>query len=119
MKPTNNTLMIVMVPTFFALFALFATAFVGPLPEIAIAQIINGTPGEVGTTNNSEAYYAPLNMTGPETIQSLEGIEGSNAAIFANNTDISNPNITAAQSDQINIQEDCIQLPNQSAVDCP
>jgi len=116
MNLTSNTLLIVMVPTFFAL---FATAFAGPLPEIAVAQIINGTPGEVGTKNNSEAYYAPLNLTGPETIQSLEGIEGSNAAIFANNIDISNPNITADQSDQINIQEDCMQLPNQSAINCP
>ncbi|MDN5867321.1 MAG: hypothetical protein L0H55_07965 [Candidatus Nitrosocosmicus sp.] len=116
MNLTNNTLMIVMVPT---IFALFATAFAGPLPDIAVAQIINGTPGEVGTKNNSEAYYSPLNLTGPETIEEFESIEGSNADIFSNDTNISNPNITAAESDEINIQEDCMQLPNQSSVDCP
>lgn len=108
--------MIVMVPT---IFALFATAFAGPLPDIAVAQIVNGTPGEVGTKNNSEADYTPLNLTGPETIEEFESIEGSNADIFSNDTNISNPNITAADSDEVNIQEDCMQLPNQSSVDCP
>lgn len=116
MNLSNNTLIIIMVPT---IFVLFATAFAGPLSNIAVAQIITGTPGEVGTTNNSEADYAPLNLTGPETIQTLEGIEGSNADIFANDTNISNPNITAAESGAINVQEDCMRLTNQSAVDCP
>lgn len=108
--------MIVMVPI---IFALLATAFAGPLSDIAFAQIITGTPGEVGTTNNSEADYAPLNLTGPETIEEFESIEGSNADIFANDTNISNPNITAANSEKINVQEDCMRLTNQSAVDCP
>lgn len=116
MNLINNTLLIVMVPT---IFALFATAFVGPLPDMAVAHIINGTPGEVGTINNSEAYYPPLNLTGPETIEEFESIEGSNADILSNDTNISNPNITAAESEEINIQEDCMQLPNQSSVDCP
>jgi hypothetical protein len=116
MNLTNNTLMIVMVPT---IFALFATTFAGPLSDLAIAQTITGTPGEVGTTNNSEAYYPPVNETGPETIETLEGIEGSNEAIFANDTNISNPNITAANSETINAQEECMRLNNQSAVDCP
>ncbi len=108
--------MIVMVPT---IFVLLATAFAGPLSGIAVAQILTGTPGEVGTTNNSEDYYAPLNLTGPETIEGFEGIEGSNDAILANDTNISDPNITAANSEKINVQEDCMRLSNQSAVDCP
>jgi len=116
MNLTSNTLMIVMVPT---IFALLATAFTGPLSGIAVAQIVTGTPGEVGTTNESEDYYAPLNQTGPETIQSLEGIEGSNAAIFGNDTNISNANITAADAGTVNKQEDCLRLSNQSAVKCP
>ena len=116
MNLTSNTLMIVMVPT---IFALLATAFTGPLSGIAVAQIVTGTPGEVGTTNESEDYYAPLNETGPETIQSLEGIEGSNAAIFGNDTNISNANITAADAGTVNKQEDCLRLSNQSAVKCP
>ena len=116
MNLTSNTLMIVMVPT---IFALLATAFTGPLSGIAVAQIVTGTPGEVGTTNESEDYYAPLNETGPETIQTLEGIEGSNAAILGNDTNISNPNITASDAGKVNSQEDCLRLSNQSAVDCP
>lgn len=118
MNLSNNTLMLVMVPT---ILALTAAAFVGPFSDIAFAQIITGTPGEAGTQNNSEADYAPLplNQTAPETIQEFESIEGSNSDIFANDTNISNPNITAAQSGKINAQEECMKLPNQSAVDCP
>ena len=116
MNLTSNTLMIVMVPT---IFALLATAFTGPLSGIAVAQIVTGTPGEVGTTNESEDYYAPVNETGPETIQTLEGIEGSNAAILGNDTNISNPNITSTNAEKVNVQEDCVRLSNQSAVDCP
>ena len=69
--------------------------------------------------DESEDYYAPLNQTGPETIQSLEGIEGSNAGMFQNDTNISNPNITAADAGTVNKQEDCLRLSNQSAVKCP
>ena len=116
MNLTSNTLMIVMVPT---IFALLATAFTGPLSGIAVAQIVTGTPGEVGTTNESEDYYAPLNDTGPETINSLAAIEGSNADLFGNDTNISNPNITAADAGTVNKQEDCLRLSNQSAVKCP
>lgn len=102
-----------------AIFALLATAYVGPFSGIASAQLVTGTPGEVGTTNESEDYYAPLNMSGPETIQSLANIEGSNAAILGNDTAISNTNITAADAGKVNQQEDCFRLSNQSAVDCP
>ena len=97
------------------------TAIVFAQTEIDTAQteIDPGTPGEVGTTNNTEPYYPPLNETGPETIQSLENIEGSNAAFFANNTDVSNPNNTALDSTTVNTQEDCIQVPNQTSSVCP
>ena len=108
--------MIVMVPT---IFILLATAFAGPLPGVALAQIVTGTPGEAGTKNNSEDYYAPVNETGPETIQTLEGVEGSNAALLGNDTNISNPNITASDAGTVNSQEECEKLPNQSAVTCP
>ena len=116
MNLSNNTLMIVMVPT---IFILLATAFAGPLSGVAVAQIVTGTPGEVGTKNNSEDYYAPLNNTGPETINSLAAIEGSNADLFGNDTNISNPNITSTNAEKVNVQEDCVRLSNQSAVDCP
>ena len=85
----------------------------------AQSEIDPGTPGEVGTTNNTEPYYAPLNETGPETIQSLENIEGSNAAILGNDTNISNPNNTLLDSTTVNEQEDCMSVPNQTSPDCP
>ena len=116
MNLTSNTLMIVMVSS---IFVLTATALIGVFSGTVSAQIVTGTPGEVGTTNESEDYYAPLNETGPETIQTLEGIEGSNAAILGNDTNISNPNITASDAGKVNSQEDCLRLSNQSAVDCP
>ena len=85
----------------------------------AQSEIDPGTPGEVGTTNNTEPYYPPLNETGPETIQSLENIEGSNAAILGNDTNISNPNNTLLDSTTVNEQEDCMSVPNQTSPDCP
>lgn len=92
-----------------------------PHTDIVFAQseIDPGTPGEIGTTNNTEPYYPPLNETGPETIQSLENIEGSNAAILGNNTNISNPNNTLLDSTTVNEQEDCMSVPNQTSPDCP
>jgi hypothetical protein len=105
-----------------ALFFLIASAITGSVPVNVIAQIPEtdpGTPGELGTTNNSEVDYQPLNMTGPETIQEFEGIEGSDANILGNDTNISNSNNTLSDSITVDEQEDCMQLPNQSAVDCP
>jgi hypothetical protein len=116
MNLSHNALMIAMVPT---IFVLLTTAFAGPLSGIAVAQIVTGTPGEVGTTNESEDYSPPVNETGPETIQTLENVEGSNAALLGNDTNISNPNITAADAGTVNSQEECLRLSNQSAVDCP
>ena len=119
MNLVKKSLILGMVP---ALFLLIASAITGSVPVNVIAQlpeIDQGTPGELGTTNNSEVDYQPLNLTGPETIGEFEGIEGSNAAIFGNDTNISNPNNTLSDSITVDEQEDCMQLPNQSAVDCP
>ena len=118
MNVVKKSVMLGMAPS---LLLLIASAITGSVPVNVIAQpeIDPGTPGEVGTTNNSEVDYQPLNMTGPETIEEFEGIEGSNAAILGNDTNISNPNNTLTDSITVNEQEDCMQLPNQSAVDCP
>lgn len=120
MNNKNITVLLGLVP---AIFALSSMIIVGGHTNAAFAQandeIVSGTPGEVGTVNNSEPYFPPLNMTGPETIEEFESIEGSNEAIFTNNTDISNPNITAAESTEINMQEDCMELPNQTGINCP
>ncbi|VFJ14990.1 hypothetical protein [Candidatus Nitrosocosmicus franklandus] len=104
-----------------AFLLLVASAITGSVPVNVIAQseIDPGTPGEVGTTNNSEVDYQPLNLTGPETIEEFESIEGSNADILGNDTNISNTNNTLTDSITVNEQEDCMQLGNQSGVDCP
>jgi hypothetical protein len=63
----------------------------------ALAQ--QGTPGEVGSGNKSEPYFPPLNLSGPETAQELQG---NNSAILSEDTGISNPNNTALSSTGIN-----------------
>lgn len=83
----------------------------------AASEVDPGTPGEVGTSNGTEADYKPLNLTGPETIESLEGITGSNDAFFANDSTISNPNNTASDSTAVNEQEGCIPTSNDTK-DC-
>lgn len=84
-----------------------------------VLAVDTGTPGEIGTKNNSEPYYSPLNLTGPETIQSLESVEGSNTGFFANDTSISNPNNTASNSIATNVHEGCFAVSNQTSPDCP
>ena len=77
MNIVKKSVILGMAPAFLLL---IASAITGSVPVNVIAQpeIDPGTPGEVGTTNNSEVDYQPLNLTGPETIQEFEGIEGSN-----------------------------------------
>lgn len=80
----------------------------------ALAQ--QGTPGEVGSGNKSEPYFPPLNLSGPETAQELEG---NNSAILSEDTSISNPNNTALSSTGTNEREACMELPGNKAEDCP
>ncbi|MGD9672965.1 MAG: hypothetical protein AB7U98_05735 [Candidatus Nitrosocosmicus sp.] len=118
MNLVKSSVMLGMAPAFLVLVASVVSGLV-PANVLATSEIDPGTPGEVGTVNNSEPYYPPLNETGPETIQSFESIEGSNADILGNDTNISDTNNTLTDSITVNEQEDCMQLPNQSAVDCP
>jgi hypothetical protein len=85
--------------------------------NVALAQ--EGPPGEAGVTDEPEPYFPPLNTTGPETATEFEEIAGSDAAILANDTAISNPNNTALDATGINIREDCMQVPGNTAEDCP
>ena len=44
---------------------------------------------------------------------------GSDDAILANDTDISNPNNTMLDATDVNVREDCMQVPGNTAEDCP
>ncbi|MGB7632278.1 MAG: hypothetical protein WBL68_01010 [Nitrososphaeraceae archaeon] len=99
------------------LFTLSTILLNTPYLNIAYAQV-SGTPGEAGVKNASEPYFAPLNMTGPETATEF-GQAGLDEPVLANDTDISNPNITALDSTSVNEREDCISIPGNTAEDCP
>ena len=46
-------------------------------------------------------------------------IEGNDTATIQNNTNIGNTNNTLADSTDVNIREDCMQVPGQSEPYCP
>jgi hypothetical protein len=54
----------------------------------------------------------PPGETGPETATEFEEIAGSDAALLANDTDISDPNNTMADATDVNLREDCMELPS-------
>jgi hypothetical protein len=99
------------------LFTLSTILLNTPYLNTAYAQV-TGTPGEAGVENASEPYFPPLNATGPET-STLFGQAGADEPVLANDTDISNPNITALDATGINEREDCMSLPGNTAEDCP
>jgi hypothetical protein len=105
------------VGTLSTLFTLSAILLNAPYLNPSFAQ--EGPPGEAGVTDESEPDFSPLNMTGPETATEFEEIAGSDAAILANDTDISNPNNTMLDATDVNIREDCMQVPGNTAEDCP
>jgi hypothetical protein len=110
----NNATLVGTLSTIFALSAILMNT---PYLNSASAQV--GPPGEAGVTDEPEPDFAPLNMTGPETATEFEDIAGSDAAILANDTAISNSNNTALDATGINMREDCMQIPGNTAEDCP
>ena len=99
------------------LFTLSAILLNTPYLNTAYAQ--EGPPGEAGVTDEPESPFTPFNQTCPETATELEEYAGSDAAILANDTAISNPNNTALDATDVNIREDCMQIPGNTAEDCP
>jgi hypothetical protein len=80
--------------------------------NVALAQD-EGPPGEAGVIDEPESPFEPEpNMTGPETATEFEEIAGSDAALLANDTDISDPNNTMADATDVNLREDCMELPS-------
>ncbi len=75
----------------------------------------------IGYTNEINFAVAQTNGTtdlGTETIEDFEKIEGNDSAIIRNDTAISNPNNTLLDSTEVNMEEDCMVLPDGSNY-CP
>lgn len=70
-----------------------------------------GLQGYIYTTNNAFAQE--------ETVEDFEKIAGDeNVQIIENNTAISNPNNTLLDAEEVNMEEECMTLPDGSK-DCP
>jgi hypothetical protein len=70
-----------------------------------------GLQGYLYTLNNAYAQG--------ETVEDFDKIAGDeNTQIIENNTAISNPNNTILDAEEVNIEEDCMTLPDGSK-DCP
>jgi hypothetical protein len=68
--------------------------------NVTLAQ--EGPLGEAGVTNEPLSPFTPFNKTGPETDTELDKFAGSDEAILANDTAISNPNNTVLDSTAVN-----------------
>jgi hypothetical protein len=74
----------------------------------------------------STAYILPVNAQTPQFPNNTETatefadvIEGNDTTTIANDTNISNTNNTLEDSTDVNINEDCMQVPGQSEPYCP
>jgi hypothetical protein len=99
------------------LFTLSAILLNTPYLNTAYAQ--EGPPGEAGVTDEPLSPFTPFNQTGPETATELEEYAGSDQAILENDTTISNPNNTISDATAVNEREECMQIPGNTAEDCP
>ena len=61
---------------------------------------------------NAQPTTQNLFPNNTETIAALDNLLGDDQAIIINGTSISNPNNTLPDSIMVNIDEDCIKLPN-------
>jgi hypothetical protein len=74
----------------------------------------------------STAYIIPVNAQTPQFPNNTETatefadvIEGNDTTTIENDTNISNTNNTLEDSTDVNINEDCMQVPGQSEPYCP
>jgi hypothetical protein len=74
----------------------------------------------------STAYIIPVNAQTPQFPNNTETatefadvIEGNDTTTVENDTNISNTNNTLEDSTDVNINEDCMQVPGQSEPYCP
>jgi hypothetical protein len=80
----------------------------------------------IGLGLMSTAYIIPVNAQTPQFPNNTETatefgdvIEGNDTTTIANDTNISNTNNTLVDSTDVNIEEDCMQVPGQSEPYCP
>jgi hypothetical protein len=102
------------------LFTLSTIMLNTPYLNTAYAQT-EGPPGEAGVTDEPlSPFPEQSNQTGPETAAGLEAAAGSDQAILENDTTISNPNNTGLiDATDVNEREECMQVPGNTAEDCP
>jgi hypothetical protein len=74
----------------------------------------------------STAYIIPVNAQTPQFPNNTETatefadvIEGNDTTTISNDTNVSNTNNTLEDSTDVNINEDCMQVPGQSEPYCP
>jgi hypothetical protein len=74
----------------------------------------------------STAYIIPVSAQTPQFPNNTETatefadvIEGNDTTTIENDTNISNTNNTLEDSTDVNINEDCMQVPGQSQQNCP
>lgn len=77
--------------------------------------------GLMNTSNFVQTYaQSPQFPNDTETATEFSDvIEGNDTSIIQNNTNIGNTNNTLADSTDVNIREDCMQIPGQSEPYCP
>ena len=77
--------------------------------------------GLMNISNFVQTYaQSPQFPNNTETATELaDVIEGNDTYIIQNNTNIGNTNNTLADSTDVNIREDCMQIPGQSEPYCP
>lgn len=78
-------------------------------------------PSLTNTSNFVQTYaQSPQFPNNTETATEFaDVIEGNDTSIIQNNTNIGNTNNTLADSTDVNIKEDCMQIPGQSEPYCP
>ena len=70
--------------------------------------------GESYAQNDTMANTTSNNMT-----ETASEFDDQNTQIIESDTDIGNPNNTLIGSPDVNIEEDCMKLPNSASEDCP
>jgi hypothetical protein len=92
------------------------------LSFLSLTVLLSYTGNYEGKQHAAAAQLTTQNpfANNTETVAELENILGDqNTHIILNGTNIANPNNTLPDSININIKEDCIQLPNSVHMYCP
>jgi hypothetical protein len=88
---------------------------------IAVLASLSAGLGLMGTTNMISVHaQTPQFPNNTETATEFaDVIEGNDTAVIENDTNIGSTNNTLLNSTDVNIREDCMQVPGQSEPYCP